>query len=755
MTLLAAILLKGSILIIAAAAAVALLFRASAATRHFIWTITLAGLLVLPLFSMTLPPWTIAVRIVAMEARAAVDGTQQRVSPTPVAPAAVRQSAPPGAETGNLASDASSQPFPWVALLGGIYAFAALLLFGRLLTHHSSARRVVRESSVVTDPEWASLLADCAARVGVTRRVGLHRNRVQLMPVTTGTLSPSIVIPADADTWDGDRRRSVLLHELAHIARHDSVTQLLSSIACAVYWFHPGVWYVARRLRIERELACDDRVVSAGAHAEAYAGHLLELAYSWSGRRAPALAIGMASSRKLEGRMRAILDPARNRTTPSRRMWIMGAALGAAVLLPLAALTMTTASADARSRLMAASAEQDLPSQQKDPRSNATERLIDSTDAIAGAWEISPARNRDSVRITISAGAFSSNGEIPWSQVDGLTSPSLSETNGPVRFSVSRDAGTLEVEGTLANGSGSGVFRFVPSERFTAGLTQRGFTRPTTQQLFALAQNDIGVDFVDELTAHQYERPDIDDLVRAAHHGVGTDFVREMAEAGYRLGTLDTLIRFRDHGVDPEYVRDMRARGMSGLAPEDLVRARDHGVDPEYVADLASLGYDRQPFEALLRARDHGVDGEYLRGLRQLGYRLTIEEAIRARDHGVDPEFAGGMRTLGQTLTIDELIRARDHGVEPGYVAAMAAEGYKDLPIETLLRLRDHGVTPDYVQDMRKRGRDRLSPDEIIRLRDNGVGVRSFGLNYRWDRLLDRLARELDQAIEKLRRHIG
>lgn len=762
MTLLAAILLKGSALIIAAAATVALLFRASAATRHFIWTFTLAGLLVLPVFSMTLPPWTIAVQMAVIESRAAMDAIQ-RVGPTHVAPAGVSSGAP-GVETGHVARHASSQPVPWAALLGAIYAIAGLMLAGRLVAHHSSARRIVRESSVVTDREWTSLLDDCATRIGVTRRIVLYRSSVQLMPVTTGILAPSIVIPADADLWDIDRRRAVLLHELAHIARHDCLTQLLSAMACAVYWFHPGVWYVARRLRIERELACDDRVLAAGAHAQEYAGHLLELAHAWSGRRAPALVVGMASSRKLEGRMRAVLDPERNRTAPGRRMWLLGAALSAALVLPLAALTMTTASgsadvrrasADMRSRLMAASAEQNLQSQQPGTRSNATERQIGSTDDIAGTWEIRPSRNPDSVQITIRAGAFSSNGEIRWSEVEGLTSQSLSASNGPVRFRISRDGGTVEVEGTLANGSGSGAFRFVPSERFMAGLTQRGFSRPTTQQLFALAQSDIGFDFVDELSAQKYERPAIDDVVRAAHHGVRTDFVREMAETGYRLGTLDALIRFRDHGVDPEYVRGLQAHGVSGLPPDDLVRARDHGVDAEYIGDLKSLGYDTLPFDGLIRARDHGVDGDYLRGMRQLGHRLTIEEAIRARDHGVDPEFAGGMRTLGQTLTADELIRARDHGVEPAYVASMAAEGYKDLPIETLIRLRDHGVTPEYIQDMRKRGRDKLSPEEIIRLRDSGYGQRSDDLNYRWSRLLDKLAREIDQAIEKLKRKMA
>jgi len=79
-------------------------------------------------------------------------------------------------------------------------------------------------------------------------------------------------------------------------------------VACALYWPHPGVWMVARRLRIERELACDDRVLTAGTQPRDYAGHLLEIAYSLGGGRAPALAVTMARPRQLEGRMLAVLD---------------------------------------------------------------------------------------------------------------------------------------------------------------------------------------------------------------------------------------------------------------------------------------------------------------------------------------------------------------------------------------------------------------------------------------------------------------
>ena len=739
---LAAILLKGTMLMTAAAAVAAVMFRASAATRHFIWTLTIVGLLLLPVFSTTLPRWELAVPLAPIETSAAID-IARRAGITSATPLTVSASAPPRVSV--IESPNTAGRLPWPLVLVTLYVMGVLILLGRFVVHRSVARRIVRSTTAVSDREWTSLLDDCATRIGVGRAVSLRRSLTQVMPVTAGTLAPSIVIPADADRWDQDRRRAVLLHELAHIARQDCLTQMLTALACAAYWFHPGVWYVARRLRIEREVACDDRVLAAGADAPEYAGHLLELAYSWSGRRAPALVVGMASSRKLEGRMRAILDPARNRTTPSRRMWLVSAAIGAALLLPLAAMTMTTASADARS-----GSADERHSQERGAAAIAAEQPIGSRDNVAGTWEIRPSLSREFVVLQVTAGPFSWNGQFPASEIDRLLSQSAPDAKGTMRVSVSREAGALEIEGTLNDRTGSGTFRFVPSETFIAGLTRRGFSRPTAQQLFALAHNDIGFEFIDELAAQKYERPDIENLVRAAHHGVGTDFLREMGQAGYRVGTLDSLIRFRDHGVDPDYVRGMRAQGVSDLSPDDIVRARDHGVDPEYIAHLKSVGYSTVPYDMLIRARDHGVEGEYLRGMSQLGYAFTLDEAIRTRDHGVDPEFAGSMRKLGYTMAAEDLIRARDHGVDPEYVEDMALEGYKGVPIETLIRLRDHGVTADYVQEIRKRGKDKLTPDEIIRLRDRGDSPYERKLG-QWNYHVDRLLAEIERALDRLR----
>lgn len=138
----------------------------------------------------------------------------------------------------------------------------------------------------------------------------------------------------------------MLLHELAHVARRDCLTQLLAAVACALYWAHPGVWWAARRLRVERELACDDRVIAGGTDAGEYAGHLLDLAYALGHRRPPALAVSMAAPRQLEGRLLAAVDAARNRATPALRSRLAGLLLLAALLLPVATATARVTALD-------------------------------------------------------------------------------------------------------------------------------------------------------------------------------------------------------------------------------------------------------------------------------------------------------------------------------------------------------------------------------------------------------------------------
>ena len=118
----------------------------------------------------------------------------------------------------------------------------------------------------------------CAGHWASGRPVALRLAAEPAMPMTWGTFAPRILLPAEAAGWTDERRRIVLLHELAHVARADSFARSAAAIICALYWLHPAIWYAARRMRLEQEHACDDLVLSLGAKASVYARNLLDVA---------------------------------------------------------------------------------------------------------------------------------------------------------------------------------------------------------------------------------------------------------------------------------------------------------------------------------------------------------------------------------------------------------------------------------------------------------------------------------------------
>jgi beta-lactamase regulating signal transducer with metallopeptidase domain len=669
---------KGTlVLAIAAIAAGHMRRRASAASRHLVWSLAVVVLLVLPIASMTLPAWNIPIgrQATSVAVTLPVDATGFSAEGRTTAASGSGQRAPVSAS------------IEWLALLPLVYGAGVLFLLGRLGLEYWQTRRIVARTTRVDDTGWTGLLDECAAHLGVRRAVRLVRSREEVMPMACGVRRPVIVLPSIADMWDDDRRRAVLLHELAHVARFDCLTQTLAEVMVAIYWPHPGVWWTSRQLRVERELACDDCVLSSGTEPRAYAGHLLEIAHSLGRYRAPALAIGMARPRQLEGRMMAMLDPTRNRSLPPASRRLLAAALTVAVVAPLAAVTTVS--------VPVAPAAPELPvARVASPAAAAVAQNASPAALGGGTWQIRLADDGRSAHLTVSVSPGSSYGTtIPLNRVEGLEAI-LKGPGGPARYTLKRDAGTFDFEGVVRAGAGGGTFSFTPSTAFADELVRRGFSRPTPLELGTLAWSDIGLAFLDELNAHKYERPTLQQLVSGAKHGVTRTYLNEMSELGYRVGTLDALVRLRDHGIDPTFVRGMQGQGMRNLSVDELVRSRAHGVDPPFI-----------------------------QGLRAVGYNLNMDQLVDARNHGIDPGYVSELRDLGYQLRLDELVDARNHGVDPGFIREMASAGYQHPSMADLIRMRNHGVNAKTVERLKSRGYDHPSIDRLIELQSRGASA--------------------------------
>ena len=445
-------LIKASVVVgVAALVQATLGRRMSAAMRHVIWALTMVALLLLPAFSFTLPAWKIA-PVDPQRAVAALSlGVTSTTNATIAGPSGRASQEADSISQGSIALLAIYAALVAIyATVVAIYTTVVALLLARLALQRLSIRRLASRATDLTDRKWMRLLTECAAIVGVRHSIRLLSGPEQVVPAMFGMRRPAILLPAAADEWPDDRRRAVLLHELAHVARYDCLWQTLAAVACAIYWVHPGLWWIARRMRVERELACDDVVLSAGMSAHDYADHLLELAYEVPGRAVPAVAIEMASPRQLERRLVALVDATRPRAVPARSTRLAAFALMVSMVAPL------SSAAPGDGQLARA----------------------DNDEQVMGLWEIRPA-SAGFVEVRLCHADLFARSDVPIREVDGLSQEWLSGTSRPIRLILRRDAGTFTLDGAVGRGSGSGTYSFVTDSRFPADFESLGFKPPT------------------------------------------------------------------------------------------------------------------------------------------------------------------------------------------------------------------------------------------------------------------------------------
>ena len=309
-----------SVVVLLVATGICLLWRrAAAATRHLVWFAGVGSLPLLLCLAVWPHAWPRPLWSVSKEINS---GNQVALTVTvmPSAkPADSNRASTPGV-SGSLHSPGglSSQPLAarlaggWLRFALDCWAGGAVLGLIWIAAGQLRLRQLARSATPVDTPEWQSLLRISCQTLGLRRTATLLQGNESVMPVTWGWRRPVILVPAEGVNWPPERRRLVLLHELAHVKRWDCLTQTVAGVVCALFWINPLVWLAARRMCVERERACDDLVLQSDCKPSEYATELLTIARSFRPARFAA-GIAMARSTYLQGRIAAMIDPRRAR----------------------------------------------------------------------------------------------------------------------------------------------------------------------------------------------------------------------------------------------------------------------------------------------------------------------------------------------------------------------------------------------------------------------------------------------------------
>lgn len=203
------------------------------------------------------------------------------------------------------------------------YLVAGWLLgvFGLSLWHLGGWAQLQRLRRKLIKPVDASLhvaLKHLADKLGVDRAVELLESALVQVPTVVGWLRPVILLPASALTGlSAEQLEALLAHELAHVRRCDYLVNVLQTVVETLGFYHPAVWWVSHKIRIERENCCDDLAVNICGDRLRYARALTSMEEIRSGRAELAVA---ASGGNLFAHIRRLVA---NDATDSRRTsWI-------------------------------------------------------------------------------------------------------------------------------------------------------------------------------------------------------------------------------------------------------------------------------------------------------------------------------------------------------------------------------------------------------------------------------------------------
>ncbi|WP_447750356.1 M56 family metallopeptidase [Sphingopyxis fribergensis] len=485
--------------------------KRSAGERSLVAHVGLLALLALPAATLALPQWQPLPASWAAEAAPApvTDEVASRAAPaidTDPATAAVT----PAAMEATGSAPAMFPALADIAVL--LYALPLALLFGVMLLAVVRLFAMRGRAEVLVERSWLSALAEAQRRMGFKHGTALLVSSELRSPISWGVLRPTIVLSPKAVESTGEAE-AIIAHELAHVARLDWAKLLASRVACALFWFNPLVWMLARESHQLREEAADDAVLMADIDGPDYAT-LLVGAARHDNQAVLLAAHGVAPGKSsLKRRITRVLDGSLKRGPASASWILMSLVIVAGITAPLAAFSATVKPAAATDvRAIAAPA--------------AKSRVTTSQMAVT----------------TTESGA------------------------APAAAATGKTLSAEDLVGMRAVGV---------TPEYVAQIRAEGGGSMTADDIISAKASGIDPAYIRQMRAI-LPHADFDDLVGARHVGVDAAFARDMKSHFPGVG-VDDLIALKAMGVDCDFVTDMQKSGVKMRSADDAIELRAVG----------------------------------------------------------------------------------------------------------------------------------------------------------------------------------
>ena len=269
---------------------------------------------------------------------------------------------------------------------------------------------------------------------------------------------------------------------------------------------------------------------------------------------------------------------------------------------------------------------------------------VGAQSTLTGDWNATV--NKDESKLNLNMERRSQKGDrhqhgqtYDFSEFQGLTREQALN-GGPVSFSLVREAGRIDLEGSFQNGKGSGTFRFTGNPAFISAMKSRGYDFEQ---------------YYDDDDRHAENR-----LFAATALNVTTALADDLASAGFGKLGVDDLFKAAIFKIDSAFMREMKASGFENLGMEELVKARIFKIDANFVKQVSQMGFEKEPFESLVKMQIFKVTPEFITEMRNEGLNnLAVEDLVKLRIFKIDPEFIRQAKADGVPLEVERLVQIK------------------------------------------------------------------------------------------------
>ena len=491
----------------------------SAGERSLVAHVGLLALLTLPIATLVLPQWQPLPASWVAPAEPAIAANEiANTGASAVDPVAATASVP-------VVADMAGSP---LMILSGVtdlapflYAVPLFLLFGVMLLAVLRLFAMRGRAEILVERSWLSALAEAQRRMGFKHGTALLVSDELRSPISWGLLRSTIVLSPKAVQAVGEAE-AIIAHELAHIARLDWAKLLASRVACAVFWFNPLVWMLARESHQLREEAADDAVLMADIDGPDYAT-LLVGAARHDNKAALMAAHGVAPSHgSLKRRITRVLDASLKRGPASASWVLMSLVVLAGVTAPLAAFSATAAEEQATAARTVA---------------------VDSRTVAVAA--------RQSALV---------------SSQSALASHDVAEDRAAQAAARSKQLTAEELVSMRAVGV---------TPEYIAKIREHDDTM-TADEIIGAKVTGVDPSYIKTMRSI-FPGVSVDDLIGASALHIEPAFARDMKTHFPDIG-IDDVVALRAMGIDCDFVTDMRKAGVRIRSPEDAIELRATGM---------------------------------------------------------------------------------------------------------------------------------------------------------------------------------